>query len=290
MYNSPMDLSAPLGKVAGSLLALESAIARLVDALAHGSFSAQVQNVTTSSAIRKICDAYSTIDYEMTDDVNQSPVCLGIIGVNADTLRKAEAVNAAKAKFKDACTPLQGMRVKIPVKGDEGPTKAIPAIRVILRNIQRSDLNLLAAYRKIPILGSPPKSVTYTRANTRAVYHKTVEEIVAMLDNLHSPAAIADRELLANLDHRVTHLAWVKDRYQNIRANILYARLDAKGRGRIQISAELPLIYNTGRRTESPAVNFPVADEASLSTRARKSKLEPQPFLRALPVYRYCQE
>ena len=36
------------------------------------------------------------------------------------------------------------------------PTKAIPVIKVILRNIQRSDLNLLAAYRKIPILSAPP--------------------------------------------------------------------------------------------------------------------------------------
>jgi hypothetical protein len=38
--------------------------------------------------------------------------------------------------------------------------KAIPVIRVILRNIQRSDLNLLAAYRKIPILGAPPMTTS----------------------------------------------------------------------------------------------------------------------------------
>lgn len=35
---------------------------------------------------------------------------------------------------------------------------------MILRNIQRSDLNLLAAYRKIPILGAAPTTITYTRA------------------------------------------------------------------------------------------------------------------------------
>jgi hypothetical protein len=37
--------------------------------------------------------------------------------------------------------------------------------------------------------------------------------------------------------------------------------LDPKGRGRIQISAELPLIYATGRRTEPPEVHFPVEAE-----------------------------
>jgi hypothetical protein len=74
--------------------------------------------------------------------------------------------------------------------------------------------------------------------------------------------------------------------------NILYARLDPKGRGRIQISAELPLIYATGRRTESPEVHFPADaaaddDGANQPTRIRKSILESEPFLRSLPVYRY---
>jgi hypothetical protein len=290
MYNSPMDLTSHRQELAKGLLALETTIARLVDSLSHGSFLAQVENATDRSGVRKICDAYSTIDYAMEDDINQSPVCLGIIGVNADTLKKAEAVNKAKAQFKALCTPLQGIRIRIPVKGEETKTKAIPAIRVALRNIQRSDLNLLAAYRKIPILTAPPATVTYTRANTRAVYRKTVAEIAEMLENLNSPAALTDRETLATLDRRITHLALVKDRYPNIRANVLYSRLDPKGRGRIQITAELPLIYATGARRgrhhDPPQVHFPDAD-APNPRQSRESKLDPEPYLRALPVYRY---
>jgi len=120
------------------------------------------------------------------------------------------------------------------------------------------------------------------------VYRKTVDEIADMLSNIHSSIAAADREQLATLDRRTTHLALVRYRYQNIRANVLYTRLDPKGRGRIQISAELPLIYATGRRTQPPEVHFPAqAENDSKPTRARKSKLEPHPFLRVLPVYRY---
>jgi hypothetical protein len=284
-----MDLAPLREQVARSLLALESAIARLVEALSHGDFSVQLENATTErSAVRKICEAYSTIDYAMTDDVNVSPVCLGLIGVNADTLKCAQAVNTAKAKFKALCAPLQGIRVRIPVKGEKSPTKAIPAIRVILRNIQRSDLNLLAAYRKIPILSGPPATVTYTRANTRSVYRKTIDEIAAMLSNMESPAAIADRARLETLDRRVTHLALPRYHYANIRANVLYARLDPRGRGRIQISAELPLMYATGRRHQPPEVHFPVETEtASKPQRTRESKLEAEPFLSSLPVYRY---
>jgi hypothetical protein len=283
-----MDLTLLRQEIAKGLLALETAIERLIDALSHRPVTAIVDGTSPNrSATRRVCEAYSTIDYKMDDDVNQSPVCLGVVGVKAETLKRAEVVNTAKAKFKDACTPLQGIRIRIPVKGDESPTKAIPAIRVILRNIQRSDLNLLAAYRKIPILDAPPATVTYTRANTRSVYRKSVEEIAEMLANSNSPAAIADRDRLASLDRRVTHLALVKERYQNIRANVLYAHLDAKGRGRIQISAELPLIYATGRRIEPPEVHLPALDDASQPTRTRKSKLEAEPFLRSLPVYRY---
>lgn len=285
MYNSTVDLDSHRQEIAKRLSALESAIARLIDALSHGNFSAQVENSNERGAIRRICEAYSTIDYKMDDDVNESPVCLGVLGVNADTIKKAQAVNQAKLSFKEACTPLQGIRIRIPVKGENSPTKAIPAVRVILRNIQRSDLNLLAAYRKIPILDAPPATVTYTRANTRAVYRKSIEEISDMLANLTSPAALADREIMANLDRRVSHLALVKQRYENVRANVLYARLDPKGRGRIQIGAELPLIYATGRRAEQPEIQFPVS--ADKAQRTRQSKLEPEPLLRSLPAYRY---
>ena len=140
-------------------------------------------------------------------------------------------------------------------------------------------------------MGAPPAKVTYTRANTRAVYRKSVEEIAAMLDSLTTLAAIADRERIGNLNRRVTHLALVKNRYQNIRANVLYARLDAKGRGRVQISAELPLIYATGRRTEPLEVRFPVeAENEDKPQRIRASKLEPRPFLHSLPVYCYSSD
>jgi hypothetical protein len=238
--------------------------------------------------VQRACAAYSSIDYAMEDAVGTSIVCLGVIGATSDIVRRAEAVNAAKMQFKETCAPLQRIRIRVPVKGGTQPTKAIPAIRVLLRNIQRSDLNLLAAYRKIPLLSTPPASVTYTRANTRAVYRKPLDDIYDMLANLEGPTAAADRARLMTLKPRETHLALARDRYQNIRANILLAHLDPRGRGRIQISAEVPLIYPVGRRADHPEVAFPAATEApSQPQRIREAKLEAHPFLRSLPVYRY---
>jgi hypothetical protein len=280
-----MDSSSRRPEIANALSKLETAIARLVDALSHRPVIANINGATDGSAIRRACEAYSAINYEMEDEIGDSVVCLGVIGVSAEILKQAQAVNAAKAELKALFAPLQRVRTRVPVKGSQ--TKAIPALRIILRSIQRSDLNVNAAYRKIPMLAAPPATVTYTRANTRSVYRKTIDEIADMLSNIHSPTAPADRERLSRLDRRITHLALVRYRYQNIRANILYSRLDVSGRGRVQISAELPLLYATGRRPAAPEVQFPAEPDVSKPPRTRESKLEPEPYLSTLPVYRY---
>jgi hypothetical protein len=189
----------------------------------------------------------------------------------------------------EICAPLQNLRVRVPVKDPVLSTQAIPAIRVVLRSIQRSDVNLLAAYRKIPLLTTPPASISYTRANTRAVYRKSVEAIEQMLAKFEGPKALADRSRLARLDRRETHLAFAKQRYPNIRANTLYLGLDARGRGRIQVSAELPILYPKGRLKRPPLIKFPKKPDDITPRRVREQKLDPQPFLKTLPVFRYLR-
>jgi hypothetical protein len=108
-----------------------------------------------------------------------------------------------------------------------------------MRNIQRSDLNLLAAYRKIPILGAPPVSITYTRARTRAVYRKSIDELYQLLTLMEGPTAAADRARLSTLGPKDKYLALTKLHYDNIRANVNYSRLDTRGRGPVQLAAEV---------------------------------------------------
>jgi hypothetical protein len=284
-----MDLSPHRREVARALSELEARLAQLVAALAHGVVSVELEPARSdSSMIRRACEAYSAINYEMEDAVGESVTCIGVIGAGSEILRLTERVNAAKAEFKAIGKTLQGIRIRVPVKGHSSSTQAIPAIRVLLRNIQRSDLNLLAAYRKIPLLPATPATITFTHANTRSVYRKSIEEVDEMLVNLSGPIAIEDRERLTTLDRRETHLALVKDRYQNIRANILYVHLDPRGRGRVQITAELPILYPKGRRGEPPQVRFPQAVQADTPRRVRRTKLRPEPFLESLPVYRYA--
>jgi hypothetical protein len=285
-----MDLAAHRQDVARGLRTLEAALARLVDALAHRpGFKSTETAQSTTEAVQQICNAYSSLDYGMQDEIGSSPVCLGVAGVSPDVLKRAEVVNTAKAAFRALCTPLNRMRTRVPVKGDDGPTKAIPVIRAILRNIQRSDLNLLAAYRKIPLLGAPPVTITYTRARTRAVYRKSIDELYELLAPLESPAAASDRARLETLPPFENYLAVTKAHYDNIRANITYARLDARGRGRVQMAAELPLLYTAGRYSGPPDIRYPDAatEGADHPRRSRQGELQAAPFLQSIPAYRY---
>lgn len=287
-----MDLDTHKPAVARSLQALEKSLERLVAALAHQPVWLKVDGANSDrEALRQACEAYAAIDYAMDDATNQSPVCVGLIGASSNVITCAERVNAAKAAFKAVCVPLQRMRTRVPVKGEGGPTRAIPVARAVLRALQRSDVNLQAAYRKIPILMAPPRSVTYVRASTRSVYRKTVEEIAAMLESSSGPDALRDRAQLAVLARSERYLALVTDHYENIRANVVYERLDKRGRGRVQVPAELPLLYAQGRHPTLPEVEFPSTAEEGVDTprQPRRSKLEPTPCLRSLPVYRYAR-
>jgi hypothetical protein len=79
-----------------------------------------------TAALEQICTAYASIGYATEDHADFSIVCMGVAGVSADALKCAEAVNTAKAALRGICAPLQRINMRVPVKGDDGPTKAIP--------------------------------------------------------------------------------------------------------------------------------------------------------------------
>ena len=284
-----MDLTTHRLEVAKVLRALESSLERFVASLAHDQVTIQLENPGGGHEVRKAAEAFAAISYGTVDRPAETVQCVGVIGVSADLKRRAEAVNAAKSALKVICAPLQHVYVRVPTKGEGFPTKGIPAIRQILRTLQRSDLNLLAAYRKIPLLEVPPASITFTRALTRAIYRKSVEDLYTMLSTAEGAKASNDRALLQSLNPRETHLALVKARYQNTRANIVNARLDARGRGRIQIRAELPILYVQGKYPP-PKIRFPVSiGDPQILKRQRQTRIEEEAFLHTLPVYRYTR-
>jgi hypothetical protein len=250
--------------VAAALRELEQALGRFVDALAHvhGPVSAEGAG-SDAEARRRVCEAYATIDYAQDDAVSETRGCLGVAGTTPPpVLDRAEAVNEAKARLRAVCVPLKNLRVRIPVKDGQGGqiVKSLPLVRVILRELQRSDRNLLAAYRKIPILTGCVSRVAYTRAHTRAVYRKSRVEIEALLQASNRLTAANDLARLRRLPATETHLALVKERQSHVRANVLFDGLDRRNRGRTQVIADLPLLYPVGRSRSRPEIRYPDPD------------------------------
>src|ERR1700729_2535499 len=115
-----MDISTHRPAIAKALLTLETAIQRLTDALSHRPVTAIIDGTTTmNSAVRRACEAYSAINYKMDDEITDSVVCLGVIGTQSEVLKRAQAVNEAKAELKALFTPLQRVRIRVPVKGSQ---------------------------------------------------------------------------------------------------------------------------------------------------------------------------
>jgi len=280
-------------EIAAAVHALESALESLVLALTHeATFASAAGSATEREALRMICEAYGQVRYAPDQEVNSSPVCLGVVAAPPNVVGRAESVNAAKLRLRAACKGIQNLRVRVPVKDGAGGhvVKLVPLVRLILRELQRSDLNLLAAYRKIPMLTGRVARVAYTRARTRAVYRKSRLEIANMLSNLDRPGVMEDRQRLDQLPAVETHLALVKDRYTNVRANVWFEGLDARNRGRIQVSAELPILYPTGRHYRAPEICYPGLIGEEREPVVRTGKLSDQQFLSTLPVYRYRTE
>lgn len=279
--------------IAAAVHELEQSLRLFIDALTHDKGPSDLGGTSTEmESLRRICEAYAAVRYEPDQEANTSPTCLGVIGASAPVIARAHAVNESKGRLKEACAPIYNARVRVPVKDGKGGrvVRLLPLVHVILRELQRSDLNLLAAYRKIPILTGRPTRVAYVRARTRAVYRKDRAAIAALLAGIDRPGVEEDRARLSSLPARENHLALVKEHYANVRANVTFHGLDSRNRGRVLVTAELPLLYPQGRSKELPEIAYPPpeGEEGSATpSRRRTGKLENEPFLKTLPVYRY---
>jgi hypothetical protein len=278
--------------VAGALRELERRLADLVAALAHADTEVSVQGVRDPRrALGKVGEAYAAIDFVGEREDEAPKDVLGVLGVPAHVLARAVAVNEAKDRLKEVCKPLEARRRAAPIKDRQGASVVKPMqwVRLILREIGRPRLNLLAAYRHIPILEKRPARVGYVQARTRAVYKRSREELLSIVSGSMRVGAEEDIARLRKLPPNERFLALVREHYDNVRANVTYPSLDSRSRGRVQIRARLPILYPLGRSKEPPLITYPGdGDQARRERAARPSKLREEPYLTTLTVHRYA--
>ncbi len=234
------------------------------------------------SSRRHATEALLQIDYGVEDKANQSIKCYGALGVPKRLINEAIIINRAKSEFKDAMQAVARKRVRVTVKGTDGrPVSALKSLsNIILRRIQSSSVNLLAAYREIPLIEETPSSIQLTHTRTRSVPRKTASALLNLLADRDDALARADRERLEALDSN-EYLVSPKERYPRMRANVFYRRQDTEGDpARQLVMAELPILYPIRQGVRPPDVTAP-----SIRQRPRKhpvSYIEREEFVRTL--------
>lgn len=288
-WNMPVTDQLDRGReeVSTALRSLERALAELVQALAHRADPLAVRDAPSDmSARQRVVEAFGQIDYGVEDDVRATPVCVGVVGTSRDVIAMAERVNEAKARLRAICSAMHGVKVRLPTSADaHASTELVPLTRAILRSIQRSDLNLTAAYRRVPILELRPTVVAFTQAYTRKVERRERSVLLDQLLQSNKPGAERDCTRLRACRDR--WLAVVYSHYANVRANVWYDGLDSRGRGRVQVAAELPLLYAQGRKLAFPEVRWPNPVVRKGPAHERPGRLADEPFLETMSVYRY---
>lgn len=254
-----VDLDGATRSVTAALRAFERELEAFVQTLAHG------------AVLVSLDPRFATVDYGVEDELHSSVSCVGVVCTNPATIAQGRRLHAAKEKLQQVCSPLHRHRMRVRVGGANGEVgvRMTSLVRDVLRNIGRSPLNLLAAYRRV-------------RRMTR-------DALLERLQFSDKPGAAADRARLRRSTD--SHLALVDRHAASVRANIWFQSRDARNRDCRQLSAELPLIYRGGRRPALPEIVYPDpagwARDADGPRRPRATKLEPEAFLRTLPVFRY---
>ncbi len=233
--------------------------------------------------------AYTQLDYGMRDRVNRSIRCYGALGVPRRIINDARVINRAKSELKDAFRAIAGKRVRTTVKDElSNDTVTVKELsNVILRQLQRSSLNLLAAYREIRALDETPQSIHFMQTLTRSVPRKTAAALLMQLRGRDDALAIADRERLKALPPN-EYLVSPKAPYPRMRAHVFGRKLDADGKpARRIVLAEVPVLYPINKRTRPPDLIKP-----AIRGKARKhpkSYIEEDEYVRTLH-YRRMQE
>lgn len=198
--------------------------------------------------------AYTQLDYGMEDRVNRSIRCYGALGVPRRLINEAKVVNRAKSDFKAALKAIARKRVRVTLKdrrGDDAVTTRALS-NIVLRQLQRSSLNLLAAYREVRILEETPLSIHFMQTRTRSVPRKTARELLDLLQGRSDEFTNSDRERLQGLSPN-EYLVSPKAPYPRMRAHVIARHLNDEGKPADQIMlAELPILYPIRKRVRPP--------------------------------------
>ncbi len=245
-----------------------------------------------AASVEAAVTAYRTIDYGMTDRVNRSLTCYGAVGVPRHLMNIAVQVNREKSKFKATFREIANKRVRIVGRDSNNlPVVELKAIAtVILRQLQSSSVNRLAAYREVRLFDATPLSIAFTESYNRSVPTKSAAELIEALTRrvdaaTHDTIAADDIARLKALKDANERLIDRKSLYPRMRANVKLREIDPntdRQKARM-ILAEVPILYPITARMVPPDIHPP---KVTAAPRQRALLSEPEPYIQTWPYYR----
>lgn len=230
------------------------------------------------------------IFYEDDQAARESITLPGIAASSSKTLEQANRLNAAKDRLRVTLTELDRYTIK-QRNPQTGRSRKQRLSDLILPEHGLARLHRMQCYRHLRSLQRRPEKIGLTWAHTRRVRHTTVAAIRDELERnrgrgRQAPFVEQDLNRLAFLNADMP-LAVVHPEPMHARANLVLKNEEGD-RIRRQVTLALPLLYPSDKAVPLPDIK-PLTTPEAVSRRVRRQgrRLEDQPYLATMPVYRY---
>ncbi|GAA3895387.1 hypothetical protein GCM10022228_03050 [Halomonas cibimaris] len=223
-------------------------------------------------------------------DGRQTRNYIGLVAANDALLDAVIRANAAKSRFSDALQAIKQQAPSLLSEGRERLPRRHPRVQTVLERNGLARLHLKQCWRHLPVAEAPVSRVRFAwYSSGRSIKRLSVRQAEEKLLALDSDAAHVRLQLrrLAGIPSSEP-LAQVQPQAPLMRANLFFTEPLADGHTRRALNAAMP-IFVPSAQGRLPHTNCPALTPPEKRTRARRrdEKLEHEPFLPSLRVYRY---
>jgi hypothetical protein len=274
--------------VGKALRNLDSALARFDELLATDYCWVSVDSESTSSAAMvRVRAVYTEMDDDCIGDRRAMPGCRGIVAVTPRVIEAADRVNAAKVELKNVFAGLKGTKY-VKRLDQDGRLSRVPVgiLRLTVAALGRPNLNVFAAYRKIPILTGRPRRVGFGITHAYTVYPTAREIIADRLRRRCNADSLEDLERVQRLPRHESTLAQLTGSRQFPFVGVHFDGFDRRGRCYEYLLTGVPILYLATGVT--PTVRY-VGQTSRPRRKSSDRKVCPEQYLKTMRVHRYLR-
>ncbi|RUR51480.1 DNA replication terminus site-binding protein [Vreelandella populi] len=215
---------------------------------------------------------------------------VGIIAADETLIESIDTINQAKTHISELIQKIKNLSPKALSDIKQRLPKRHPYVVDVLRQSGFARLHLKQCWRHIPIAEAPVSRIRLAwYSSGRSIKRLSVQEAEQKLMQLDTEAAHVRIQLrkLAGLPSSET-LAQVQAQAPLMRANLFFTEPLEDGHTRRALNIAMPLFVPAPEQ-RLPHVNLPPLHPPTERTRAKRrdEKLEQDPFLPSLRIYRY---